>query len=166
MAPIPRTTATFCGFPRNGTFIAGLALALGLANAAAAREARNGAGVTAPTAPAVDQFGKLPRPTIKTQAPTGFRLYRPGYRMAGQGVLVSVQICRIPGWAAAGPQRLQVELRNSMGATVDSAQAFLPSLGLRASNNCASSSVRLSTVPSYGDNVTVCAMISGRTNCP
>jgi hypothetical protein len=124
-----------------------------------------GAGTGALAQAAPDAGAGPQPPRIETHATAGFRLYRPGYRLTGKGVLVSAQVCRIPFWAAAGPQRLRVELRDTTGQTVDSTQVFLPRLGLRPGNNCAYTSARLNTVPDYGTRIEICLPSSRRTTC-
>lgn len=106
---------------------------------------------------------KLPR--IETSATAGFRLYRAGYRLAGQGILVSVQLCRIPGWAAAGPHRLRVELTGSDGNISEGVQVYLPRLGMRAGNNCIYSSVHMKAPPNYGEIIKICTLSGGKA-CP
>ena len=107
--------------------------------------------------------GSLPR--IIAHAPAGFRLYRAGYRLAGIAVLVSVQLCRLPGWAAPSPARLRVERQDAGGHTSESAQVYLPRLGMRIGDNCSFSSLHLATVPNYGEVLKICA-VSGRMSCP
>jgi|SRR5579863_8098226 len=142
------------------------------------KEARHFAAATAvilvltSTAHAQDDAGRaaaqaasLPLPKIKTHAPAGFRLYRPGYRLAGKGALVTAQLCRLPGYASAGPQHLRVERLNASGRPGESHEQYLPRLGMRMGNNCSIASVRLDTVPNYGETIKICAT-SGAGNCP
>jgi hypothetical protein len=137
-----------------------LALLLGFTTAATARQIDNGANLAA-----ADPTASLPLPKLKTHAPAGFRLYRPGYRLAGQGALVSVQICRLPGWAAAGPQHLRVERLDPSGQLAESHERYLPRLGMRPGNNCTSAALHLDAVPTYGETIKICAL-SGGASCP
>ena len=64
----------------------------------AAQQDQPGTAASPGTQP--DPSQRLPR--IETHAAPGFRLYRAGYRLAGKGLLVTVQLCRI----LAGPLRV------------------------------------------------------------
>ena len=112
-----------------------------------------------------DPTASRPLPQLKTHAPPGFRLYRPGYRVAGKGALVTVQLCRLPSWAAAGPQRLRVERIDADGQPGESHEQYLPRLGMRPGINCSSAAMRLDAVPGYGETIKLCAL-SGRGTCP
>ena len=107
----------------------------------------------------------LPMPRIKTYAPPGFRVYRPGYRLAGRGVLVTAQLCRLPGYATAGPQHVRIELLDAAGTVAESHEQYLPRLGMRFGNNCSSTGVHLDAVPNYGETIKICAG-SGKGACP
>ncbi len=154
-------SATCDVFRKRGWATLVLALCLGLTGAASARQADGGATAGTPEDPAADR--QLPR--LKTHAPAGFRLYRPGYRLAGTGALVSVQICRLPGWAAGGPQHLRIERLDPGGQLAESHERYLPRLGMRPGNNCTSAALRLDAVPTYGETIKICAL-SGGGNCP
>ncbi len=121
--------------------------------------------VAAMAGPPADPGADRPLPQLKTHAPIGFRLYRPGYRLAGKGALVSAQLCRLPWWAGGSPQRLRVERLDRDGQPGESHEQYLPRLGLRPGNNCAAAGVRLDAVPTYGEVIKICA-VSGRGNCP
>ncbi len=150
------TTAVSCGLFRNRRrtliFATAVAFVLGLMTPGL-------------TGAAHAQTGNLPLPRIKTHAPAGFRLYRPGYRLAGKGVMVSAQLCRLSGYASASPQYLLVERLEPSGQLGESHEQYLPRLGMRMGNNCSFASVRLDAVPTYGETIKICAT-SGRANCP
>ena len=141
----------------------GLAVMLCLPGGAAARQASDPAPMAMAASP--DQGPDRSLPRIKTHAPAGFRLYRPGFRLAGNGALVSVQLCRLPGWAAGSPQRLRVERLDAAGQIGESHEHYLPRLGERLGNNCSSTAIRLDAVPTYGETIKICA-VSGRDTCP
>lgn len=94
----------------------------------------------------------------------GFRLYRPGYRLTGDKGRVTAQLCRLPGWAAQGPGRLEVLRLDPSGAVAERHVSYLPRLGLRSGNNCTSVSAPLDHAPGYGEVVRVCAL-SGKGKC-
>ena len=103
-------------------------------------------------------------PKIVAKAAPGFRIYRAGYRLTKSGALITAQLCRLPGWAAAGPSRIQVERADQGGMVLERHSSFLPRLGLRSDNNCTSISTRLDSAPNYGDKINICAL-SGRSTC-
>jgi hypothetical protein len=92
-------------------------------------------------------------------------LYRPGYRIAGPGVLITAQLCRLPGWAAPSPTRLRAERIDARGKLGDSHEVALSRLGMRAGNNCTAISVRLASRPDYMETLKVCAQ-NRRGSCP
>ncbi len=144
----------------------GLILTAGLLVLSGSAAARQGDGAQPAAAIASgDQTGERELPRIKTHAPAGFRLYRPGYRLVGTGALVSVQLCRLPGWAAASPQRLRVERLDASGQPGESHERYLPRLGERTGNNCSFAALRVDSVPMYGETIKICA-ISGGGACP
>ena len=112
---------------------------------------------------AVPGPGRTP-PKIVAKAAPGFRIYRAGYRLTKSGALVTAQLCRLPGWAAAGPSRIQVERADQGGKVLERHSSYLPRLGLRSGNNCTSISTRVDSVPNYGDQINICAL-SGRSTC-
>lgn len=151
---------------RHGFMLAIAAAALSLdVSAAGARQFAGSGNAAAMAGSPTDAGAEHPLPQLKTHAPIGFRLYRPGYRLAGKGALVSVQLCRLPWWAGGSPQRLRVERLGRDGQPGETHEQYLQRLGMRPGNNCASAGVRLDAVPSYGETVKICA-ISGRGNCP
>lgn len=143
--------------------LAAVALAFGGVAIAGARQDERGVA-TVPSAAVADAAAGRPLPQLKTHAPPGFRLYRPGYRRADTGALVSVQLCRLPGWAAPSPQRLRVERLDPAGQLSESHERYLPRLGMRTGNNCRTAMLHLDAVPDYGETIRICA-ITGRASC-
>ena len=103
-------------------------------------------------------------PKLVAKAAAGFRIYRAGYRLTKSGALVTAQLCRLPGWAAAGPGQVQVERLDPGGKVLERHSSYLPRLGLSSGNNCTSISTRLDSAPNYGDQINICAL-SGRSTC-
>ena len=103
-------------------------------------------------------------PKIVAKAAPGFRIYRAGYRLTKSGALVTAQLCRLPGWAAAGPGRVQVERVDPDGKVLEQHSSYLARLGLRSGNNCTSITTRLDRAPNYGEQINICAL-SGRSAC-
>ena len=103
-------------------------------------------------------------PKIETRASAGFRIYRPGYRLSGNGALVTAQLCRLPGWAGQGPAQFEVARIASGGGVIESHINYLPQLSMHVGNNCTSAAVKLEHVPDYGQKVRICA-VSGRLKC-
>ena len=144
---------------------AGLAIgcALGVAYAAPLLAQRSES--SAAPSQTSDPSGSRPLPKVETHAPFGFRITRPGYRMAGKGVLITAQLCRLPFWAAPTPGSIRVERVDGAGAVAESRNAYVPRLGLRVYNNCTSISAKLDGIPDYGETVKICAQ-TRHGNCP
>ena len=103
-------------------------------------------------------------PKIVAKAAPGFRIYRSGYRLTKSGALVTAQLCRLPGWAAAGPGQVQVERVDPGGRILERHSSYLARLGLKSGNNCTSITTLLDSAPNYGEQVNICAL-SGRSTC-
>lgn len=101
---------------------------------------------------------------MEPRAAAGFRLYRAGYRLKGEGALVTAQLCRLPGWAAQGPGKLEVLRLDPAGAVAETHVSYLPRLGLRSGSNCTGVAAPLDHAPRFGEVVRVCAL-SGRAKC-
>ncbi len=112
---------------------------------------------------AVPGPGRTP-PKIVAKAAPGFRIYRSGYRLTKSGALVTAQLCRLPGWAAAGPGQVQVERVDPGGKVLERHSLYLARLGLKSGNNCTSITTLLDSAPNYGEQVNICAL-SGRSTC-
>lgn len=100
-------------------------------------------------------------PRIETRAAPGYRLYRAGYRLKGGGALVTAQLCRLPGWAAQGPGRLEVLRLDPAGTVAERQVSYLPRLGLRSGNNCTGVAAHFDHAPGYGETVRICALSGG-----
>ena len=112
---------------------------------------------------AVPAPGRTP-PKIVAKAAPGFRIFRAGYRLTKSGALVTAQLCRLPGWAAAGPGQVQVERVDPGGRILERHSSYLARLGLKSGNNCTSITTRLDSAPNYGEQISICAL-SGRSTC-
>ncbi|MFX8930000.1 hypothetical protein ABTN05_19855, partial [Acinetobacter baumannii] len=81
------------------------------------------------------------------RAMPGFTLSGPSYRAAGDGLAVTVRVCRIAGWAAASPPRLHVLREGPDSDQAGHRDLALGRLGLRLGENCERAVVRFPGPP-------------------
>jgi hypothetical protein len=96
------------------------------------------------------------------QAMPGFRLVHPFYRADGKRMAVSVNVCRVPGWAAVSPPLVHFARVGIDGKEPVHRDARLSRLGTRGGENCERASARFDGAPEPTERITICLAYSHR----
>jgi hypothetical protein len=93
---------------------------------------------------------------------SGFRLTEPSYRAKGDGMDVSVLVCRVIGWAASSPASVHF-LRAGPGAdALRHHDVRISRMGLRGGENCERVVAHFVGAPDRLEKVTICLAYSHR----
>jgi hypothetical protein len=101
-------------------------------------------------------------PGFDIQSMAGFRLIRPTATAAGDEMKVSVELCRVIGWAASSPRLVHFERQGQNGAPDEHHDVFVDRLGLRAGENCQRITTRFASSPMSSEKIKICLAYSHR----
>jgi hypothetical protein len=92
----------------------------------------------------------------------GFRLIEPSYRASGDGMNVSVLLCRLTGWAASSPSSVHFRRAGTSGDELGHNDVRIARIGLRSGENCDRVVTHFSGAPKSVESITICLAYSHR----
>ena len=86
----------------------------------------------------------------------GFRLTNPSYRAVDGALRVSVEVCRIVGWAGSVPAEIHFERDSYEGMAAGHRDVGFGRMGTRGGENCERSSTTFEGLPHAAEHITIC----------
>lgn len=90
----------------------------------------------------------------------GFRLIGPFYRAGGDGMDVSVTVCRVVGWAASGASAVHFMRAGTSDEALRHRDVHIGRMGLRSGENCERVSTHFDGAPQPQEKIAICLAYS------
>jgi hypothetical protein len=114
--------------------------------------------ITGSSSPARDTASEV----FELRAMPGFRLTRPYYHASGDGMDVSVTVCRIVGWAASSASAVHFLRAGNGDEALRHHDVRIGRMGLRSGENCERIGTHFDGAPQPPEKIAICLAYSDR----